>query len=52
VKKSSYKGTVSGSLDKKAEEDATFCFIKDGTFFLLFLSKEPGTGLSTVRVNT
>jgi hypothetical protein len=29
---------------KNGEEDATFCLLKDGTFFFLFLSKQPGTG--------
>jgi hypothetical protein len=33
-----------GSLVKKEEEDATVCFIKDGTFVPLLLSEEPGTG--------
>jgi hypothetical protein len=36
---------VPGSLDKKAEENATFCLTKDATFFPLFLSNEPGTGV-------
>jgi hypothetical protein len=32
-----------GSLgQKKAEEDATFCLIKEGTFFPPFLSNECG----------
>jgi hypothetical protein len=36
---------VPGSLEKKAEEDVTFCFIQDGIFRSPFLSNEPGTGL-------
>jgi hypothetical protein len=31
-----YQKTLQGSFYKKAEEDATFCLIKDGTFFPLF----------------
>jgi hypothetical protein len=35
---------VPGSLDKKrGKKDATFCLIKDGIFFSLFVSNEPGT---------
>jgi hypothetical protein len=30
-----------GLLDKKAEEDAAFCLIKDGTFFHLFCPTNP-----------
>jgi hypothetical protein len=32
---------VPGSLDKKREEDATFC-LRKGSIFSLFLSNEPG----------
>jgi hypothetical protein len=31
-----FLASVPGSLDKSAEEVATFCLIKDGTFFTLF----------------
>jgi hypothetical protein len=34
-----------GSKDKKAEEDAVFCLIKDGTFLLGY--EEPSTGYTT-----
>jgi hypothetical protein len=34
---------VPGSLEKKAEEDVTFCLKKDATFSPLFSSNEPGT---------
>jgi hypothetical protein len=34
---------VPGLLSKKWKEDATFCLIKDGTFFPHFLFNEHGT---------
>jgi hypothetical protein len=35
-----------------AEEDATFCLIKDGTFFLLFSFNEPGTEATSLDLKT
>jgi hypothetical protein len=36
---------MTGLLDKnRAEEDASFCLIKDGIFFSLFLSNKLSTG--------
>jgi hypothetical protein len=43
------KASAGAFRQKKEEEDATFCLIKDGTFFRLFLSNEPGPGKGKER---
>jgi hypothetical protein len=41
---------VTGSLDnKKAEEDAIFCLIKDGTFFHFFFDQRSRHWLDRVK---
>jgi hypothetical protein len=42
---------VPGSLDKKAEEDATFFCNKRRHLLPLLLSNEPGTGISYCKKN-